>query len=131
MENRTAGVIATIATLMLCGCPGLFLLCYGSIAAVVGVIPGAKIDMLGSDDPTIALAIGLGLLGLGILFIAIPVVIAYFTLSKKPETIHDTTPFKLNYKQNLKSCINRDMQDGQDKTFNLQILKPFSRYQNL
>ena len=87
MENRTAGVIATIVALMLCGFPGLVMLCYGSIATMIAIIPGSEIDMLGSEDPTDALARVLGLLCLGILFIAIPAVIAYFALGRKPETI--------------------------------------------
>ncbi|MEW6404905.1 MAG: hypothetical protein AB1649_24170 [Chloroflexota bacterium] len=85
MENRQAGIIATVATALLCGCPGLFALCWGSIAALVSFMPGADINVGGSSDPQSALLAGLGSLCAGILFIAIPVVVGVVMLRKKPE----------------------------------------------
>ena len=54
MDRRTVGIIATAATALLCGCPGLFGLCFGAVMALVGVIPGAEIDLWGSSDPRVA-----------------------------------------------------------------------------
>lgn len=54
-------------------------------AAVVSVIPGADIDIGGSSDPTAALLSGVGALCLGVIFVAIPVVVGFLTLRKKPQ----------------------------------------------
>jgi hypothetical protein len=86
MNNKNRGMIATIATALLCGCPGLLALCWGSLSAVVSFVPGADINIGGSSDPRSALFAGLGTLCVGILFIAIPVAVGFFTLRKKPET---------------------------------------------
>ena len=48
MERRTIGIIGTIIAVMLCGLPGLFFLCWGSIAALVSFVPGSEIDIFGS-----------------------------------------------------------------------------------
>ena len=92
MNNRNTGMIATIAAAVLCGCPGLFALFWGSLAAVVSFMPGADINIGGSSDPRTALFSGLGTLCVGILFLAIPVAVGFFTLRKKPETPQDLPP---------------------------------------
>lgn len=92
MNNRNTGMIATIAAALLCGCPGLFAMCWGSLAAVISFMPGADIDIGGSSDPTAALFSGLGTLCVGILFLAIPIAVGFFTLRKKPETIPQEIP---------------------------------------
>jgi hypothetical protein len=86
MNNKNTGMIATVAAALLCGCPGLLALCWGSLSAVVSFVPGADINIGGSNDPSSALYAGLGTLCVGILFIAIPVAVGFFTLRKKPET---------------------------------------------
>jgi hypothetical protein len=83
--NRNTGLIATIATALLCGCPGLASLCWGIMSAVISFIPGADINMGGNTSPQAALFSGLGGLCLGIVFIAIPVIVGFVTLRKKPE----------------------------------------------
>lgn len=85
MDRRTTGIIATIAAVLLCGFPGLISLCGGAIAAIVSYIPGATIDIFGSNDPRAALFTGLGMLCLGVLFIAIPFVVGFLTLRQRPE----------------------------------------------
>jgi hypothetical protein len=92
MNNKNTGMIATIAAALLCGCPGLFAMCWGSLAAFVSFVPGADIDIGGSSDPTAALFSGLGTLCVGILFLAVPVAVGFFTLRKKPETPVDVPP---------------------------------------
>ena len=84
MQNRTGGVIATIVAVLLCGCPGLFALCFGAIAASASFIPGSEIDMFGSKDPQSALVSGVGALCLGLIFVLVPIAVGFFTLRKKP-----------------------------------------------
>ena len=84
-NNKTPGIIATVAAVVLCGCPGLFAFCWGAIASLVSFMPGADINIGGSSDPTSALLAGLGSLCVGVLFIAVPVAVGYFMLRKKPE----------------------------------------------
>lgn len=91
-KNKTTGIIATVAAVVLCGCPGLFAFCWGSISALVSFMPGADINIGGSSDPTSALLAGLGSLCVGVLFIAIPVAVGYFMLRKKPEDTGMTPP---------------------------------------
>jgi hypothetical protein len=85
MDKRSTGIIATVATVLLCGLPGLLSLCIGLVTAGVGFIPGAEIDMFGSNEPRSALFTGLGLLCLGVIAVAIPVAVGIFTLRKPPE----------------------------------------------
>ena len=89
MDKRTAGIIATVAAVVLCGCPGLFSLCWGALAAFVSFVPGANIDIGGSNDPRSALVTGIGALCVGVLFIAIPFVVGYFTLRRRGTEVID------------------------------------------
>ncbi len=85
MDDKTKGLIATLATTVLCGLPGLLMLCMGGIFAVAGMIPGAEINVFGSSDPGSAIAMGLGMLCVSVIFIAIPVVVGLKTLRRKEE----------------------------------------------
>lgn len=91
MDKKTTGIIATVATALLCGCPGLFGLCFGLISAVVSQIPGAEIDMFGSSDPQSALTMGLVTLCVSIIFIAIPIVVGVVMLRKKSTEVAPVT----------------------------------------
>lgn len=86
MDKRQTGIIATVATALLCGCPGLLAFCWGVVAAVTSVIPGADININGNTAPQSALLAGISSLCVGALFIAIPVVVGVVMLRKKPET---------------------------------------------
>jgi hypothetical protein len=92
MDKKKTGTILTIVTAVLCGCPGLFGLCFGSITALNGFIPGAEIDLFGSSDPSTAIAMGIGTLCVSIIFIAIPIVIGVVMLRKKPEAATEVPP---------------------------------------
>jgi hypothetical protein len=83
--KRNTAVILTVVAALLCGCPGLFGLCWGALSAIISFIPGAQIDIGGSSNPQTALWTGLGTLCGGIIFIAIPIVIGVVTLRKKKE----------------------------------------------
>ncbi len=85
MEKRQVGLIATIVTALCCGCPGLFSICWGGIAAFASFVPGTDIDIGGNSDPQTALFTGIASLCGGIIFLAIPIAVGVFTLRKKPE----------------------------------------------
>ncbi len=84
MDKRTRGIIATVAAVILCGCPGLVGLCSGAIFALAGVIPGSEIDVFGSNDPAAAITTGIVTLCVSIIFIAIPIVVGFLMLREKP-----------------------------------------------
>ena len=87
MDKRTAGIIATAATALLCGCPGLASLCFGAMFAVVSQIPGAEIDMFGSSNPADALQTGIIAILIGLVFVIIPIVVGFIMLRKRPEAV--------------------------------------------
>lgn len=86
MDKKNTGLIATIAAVVLCGCPGIFMCFMGAMYALVGSVPGADIDINGSSDPASAISLGITLLCVSIIFIAIPIAVGFFTMRKKPET---------------------------------------------
>lgn len=85
MDKKTTGMIATGVAVLLCGCPGLFGLCMGSIFTLVGFIPGSDIDIGGSSDPAAAIMMGITMLCMSVVFIAIPIAVGFFMLRNKDE----------------------------------------------
>jgi preprotein translocase subunit SecG len=85
--NKNTGIIATIASVILCGCPGLFMCFFGATSIFASQMPGADIDVMGSSDPAAAMSMGLVTLCLSFIFIAIPIAVGFFTLRKKPEAV--------------------------------------------
>lgn len=84
MDAKTKGIIATIAAVVLCGCPGLFMCFFGATTLAASQTPGAEIDVFGSSDPTSAMTMGIVFLCLSFIFILIPIVVGFFMLRKKP-----------------------------------------------
>ena len=87
MQNRTIGIIATIATTVICGCASIFSCVWGFIIA-----SGKSLDVTSSGvttQQTVLSAIGYVLLCLTLLMLLVPVAVGFFTLRKKPETIGD------------------------------------------
>ena len=76
-ESKTGAIIGTIAAIVLCGLPGLCLLCPSGVAALAGWI---KYDNVGFDLPTWT---GGVFLCLSVIFIAIAVLVPVLTLRKK------------------------------------------------
>ena len=77
MNNKNTGIIATIAAVVLCGCPGLFLCLFGALtAAGQGTF----------NDQSLSPTVGVALLCVALIFILVPVGVGFFTLRKKPET---------------------------------------------
>ena len=84
MDKKTGGIIATIVAVLLCGCPGLCLCLFGAIAAT-GSMPWTS-DFGGySTGGTVPSYLGFMGLCLALIFIAIPIVVGFLTLRKKPE----------------------------------------------
>jgi hypothetical protein len=83
--DRNTALILTIASVILCGCPGLLSCFMGLIFAVVSAIPGAEIDIAGSSEPASALAFGLGGICMGLILVIIPIAVWFFTM-RRPAT---------------------------------------------
>lgn len=92
MNPKNTSLIATLVTIVLCGCPGLFGLCFGSTTLLAGFMPGAQIDILGSTDQASATTMGLLVLCLSILSTAMPVVVWLVTRRKQPAPPSDNEP---------------------------------------
>jgi len=93
MKKQTGGIIATLATLVLCGLPGFILLCMGA----AGIITPRPPDTTTTDSNFLVI-IGLQIC-LGFLFLFIPLVVGFFTLRNKstpvpvqPVAAHVPTP---------------------------------------
>ena len=84
MDKKTTGIIVTLVAMLFCGCPGLVILFWGGLMAIISFIPGAEIDIMGSSDPQSALTTGIGGVCVGIIFIAIAVIVSVLMLRKKP-----------------------------------------------
>ncbi len=90
MNNRTTGIIATVAAAILCGCPGIFLCIFGAWGAT-GTMPyTTTVNGVDSAGTTPAAA-GFGMLCLALIFIAIPIVVGFFTLRNKPAAAATST----------------------------------------
>lgn len=78
MKTKTGGIIATLATLFLCGAPGLILFLMGA-AGIITPAPSDTTDSVATADfPTF-----LVLICVGLLLMLIPPVVAFFTLRRK------------------------------------------------
>jgi membrane protein implicated in regulation of membrane protease activity len=76
-ENRTWPIVGTVAAIVLCGLPGLCLLCPGGVAALAGYFNYSNV---GFDLPSWSGAV---FLCLAVIFIAIAVLVPVMTLRKK------------------------------------------------
>ena len=81
MDTRTKGIIATVAAVLLCGCPGLLLCIFGGLAATGAPVTTewGGVSNTAPMDTTSAVAV----LCAGLIFLIIPVVIGFVTLRKK------------------------------------------------
>lgn len=89
MNNRTTGIIVTVIAVLLFGCPGLICLCSGVTAAIFG-LSGDPYYYAGLDaNPGSVLISGLSIICLSVILIAIPVLVGFFTLRRKPNSDDD------------------------------------------
>jgi hypothetical protein len=82
MDKRTTGIIATIASVLLCGCPGIFLCIFGAATAL-----GGGTMTLGDTTQPMDPTYGYVFLCLSVIFIAIPFVVGFVTLRRKPGAV--------------------------------------------
>jgi hypothetical protein len=92
MNNRNTPLIATSVAAVLCGCPGLFGLCFGATTMLAGVTPGADIDVFGRTDQASALTMGGLVLCLSVISIAMPVIIWFVTRRRAAVSPSDHEP---------------------------------------
>ncbi len=78
MDNKTKGIVATVAAVVLCGCPGLFMCLFGVITAF-----GGGTFTLGDRADNIPTTYGYVFMCLSLLLILIPILVGFFTLRKK------------------------------------------------
>jgi len=78
-ESKTGAIIGTVAAIVLCGLPGLCLLCPLSVAIFAGFVP----DPTSSYGDLIPTAWGALPLCLSVVFIVIGVLVPVLTLRKK------------------------------------------------
>ena len=83
MNKKNQGIIATVAAVVLCGCPGLFMCLFGAITAAGQVT---------FNDASLSPTVGFVLMCLALIFILIPVGVGFFTLRKKPEVAEEVPP---------------------------------------
>lgn len=80
MNNKNTGMIATIATAVICGCCALFACIMG-----IGTITGGGSFQLGGSSGQMPPAYGYAMLCFSLIAILIPVAVGFFALRKKPE----------------------------------------------
>ena len=78
MKTKTGGIIATLATLLLCGAPGLILFFMGAAGFTSPPPPGSRQSAIIGAYVAIA-----GFMCVGLLLMLIPPVVAFFTLRRK------------------------------------------------
>ena len=76
MDTKTKGIVATIASVVLCGCPGLFICLFGALTASGNGT---------FNNQSLPSTVGFVLICLSLIFIVIPVAVGFFMLRKKPE----------------------------------------------
>jgi hypothetical protein len=93
MNNKNTGMIATIATIVFCGCPGLFLCIFGAVTATGNMPYSTELNGVSSSG-VLPSTYGFVMLCLALILIVIPAGVGFFTLRKKPgtEMVDDLPP---------------------------------------
>ena len=89
MNKKTVGIIATVVAVLLCGCSGLVMVVFGIVTATGNMPLTSEFPFtsnFGNPNSEMAPATwGYVLLGLGVIFITIPIVVGVLILRNKPE----------------------------------------------
>jgi len=88
--NRTTAIVLTVASAVLCGCPGLFLCVFGGLVAA-GAPINTELNGV-TDTTTLPASYGIAMLCLAFIFILIPVVVGFLTLRNKSTPPAMSTP---------------------------------------
>ena len=83
MDKRTVGIIATVLSALACGCTAIFACVWGVIS-----VTGTPINLTANGQEsvqTLPPTVGYVLLCLSVLFVAVPFVVGFLTLRKKPQ----------------------------------------------
>ncbi len=91
MQNRTTALILTIGTAVICGCLALFSCIFG-LLGVMQVPFENTVNGVNTGSAPMPAGLGYVLLCLTLLFIAVPVVVWFVTLRKKPEAATPPEP---------------------------------------
>jgi len=84
MDKKTIGIITVIASTILCCLPGMMGLCLGSLALLGTILPDSTVA---TEDTGLVIGSSIMILGLSLIFIAIPIGIGFWTWwSQKTET---------------------------------------------
>jgi len=84
MDKKTTGLIATIATVLFCGLPGLCLCIFGIVTAA-GVMPYTTEFNGVADSGVMPSGAGFAMLCMALILILIPAAVGFFTLRKKAD----------------------------------------------
>ena len=82
MSSQTKAIIATVGSVLLCGCPGLFLCVLGALAAA-GTPVSTEWQGVRNTGPLEATT-AFALLCVGLIFAAIPIAVGLLTFRKRP-----------------------------------------------
>ncbi len=90
MDARTKGILATVASVILCGCPGLFLCIFGGLVAA-GAPVNTELNGV-SNSTTLPNWMGFAGLCVALILILIPFVVGFLTLRNKPAPVSTGEP---------------------------------------
>jgi formate-dependent nitrite reductase membrane component NrfD len=91
MDKKTKGLIATIAAVVLCGCPGLFMCIFGAFTATGNMPYNTEVNGVQSSGMMPA-SVGYVMLCLSLIGILVPILVGFFMLRKKPEVVQHNEP---------------------------------------
>ncbi len=90
MDARSKGLIATIAAVVLCGCPGI-LLCITGAGFALGVPVTTELNGVSSTNQ-VPVWLALTLLCIAVILILIPLLVGFLTLRSKPAPANLSEP---------------------------------------
>lgn len=91
MKNRNTGILATLASVILCGCPGLFLCIFGAFTATGNMPYSTELNGI-TNTGTLPPTAGFVMLCLSLIFILIPIAVGFFTLRNRPAASSSNEP---------------------------------------
>ncbi len=84
MDKKTKGIIATVTSALLCGCPGACVILFGAISAA-----GFGTSEFNGSTSSISSGYGYAVLCFGIIMLLIPIVVAVLSFMPKKNKDED------------------------------------------